>query len=144
MKKLLLIPFLFIACKAQKYTTEYKEVIKVDTFIREQIKTIYEPINNTIYFPIPCDSTQKFYASVTIPNGRATLTTKNNKLAFIISTNKSEKVSEIQKEKTFRGNTKIEYKEVIKYRIPSWAIATILIESIIILLYLYFRFLILR
>ena len=142
MKKILLIPFLLIGCKTQKSSIEYKDVIKVDTFIRNQIKTIYEPINDTIYIPIPCDSTEKFYASVTIPNGRAILTKKNNNLAFIVSTNKNIQNSELKTQKSFANSIKIKEKIVIKYRTPSWMIATILIESIIIFLYLYFRFVI--
>lgn len=142
MKKLIIIPFLFLfACKTQKSTTEYKEVIKVDTFIREQIKTIYEPINDTLYLPSICDSLNSFYYSKSIPNGRAKLSKMGNNLLFTIATNKSIQTSTYQKQKSFNGITKFKEKEVIKYRTPSWMIATILIESIIILLYLYFRFL---
>ena len=144
MKKLIIIPFLFLGCKAQKSSVEYKEIIKVDTFVREQIKTIYEPINDYIVIDNPCDSLgiiQKFSISKSIPNGKATIKSSNNKLVLSINTNKVLQTSTNQKEKSFNGIAQIKEKEVIKYRTPSWMIATILIESIIILLYLYFRFL---
>lgn len=143
MKKLILIPLLFFfACKPQKSIVEYKEVIKIDTFIRNQINTIYEPINDTLYLPSICDSLNSFYFSKSIPNGRAKLSKVGNNLMFTIATNKSIQTSKLQKQVSINEITKTKEKEIIKYRTPSWMLATIIIESIIILLYLYFRFLI--
>ncbi len=136
---LLCLTLSLASCRPQKATTEYRESIKVDTFIREQLRIIHEAINDTLYLPTPCDSSVFLY-SKSIPNGQATLSKKGNKLTFVISTNKSEEVSEIQKEKTFRGATQIKFKETIKYRIPTWAIVTILIESALISFYVYYKF----
>lgn len=83
MKKLLLIPFLFIACKAQKSTTEYKEIIKVDTLIRTQINTIYKGVTDTITIDNPCDSSgiiNQFYAKLVLPNGTIQIKNKGTKL----------------------------------------------------------------
>lgn len=144
MKKLLLIPFLFIACKTQKSSTEYKEVIRIDTFLKTEINTIYEPINDTLYLPSICDSLIPFYFSKSIPNGKATLSKVGNNLSFIINTNRSIQTSKLESQKSLKDFVEIKEKLVIKYRTPSWILATIIIESIVILLYLYFRFLILR
>ena len=144
MKKLLLIPFLFIACKTQKSSTEHKEVIRIDTFLKTEINTIYEPINDTLYLPSICDSLIPFHFSKSIPNGKATLSKVGNNLSFIINTNRSIQTSKLESQKSLKDFVEIKEKLVIKYRTPSWILATIIIESIVILLYLYFRFLILR
>jgi hypothetical protein len=145
MKKFLLIPFLFIACKAQKSTTEYKEVIKVDTFIRTQTNTIYKGVIDTITIDNPCDSLgiiNQFYSKLILPNGTIQIKSKGNKLVAIANFNDISSSNKQEKQISNQTNTNKIQKEIIKYRTPSWIIATILIESIIILLYLYFRFLI--
>lgn len=132
--------FIFFACKTQKSSIEYKEIIKVDTFVRTQTNTIYEPINDTLYLPSICDSLNSFNFSKSIPNGRAILSKKGNNLRFIIATNKVLQTSTNQKEKSFNDITKIKEKEIIKYKIPNWILITFFIESVLILGYLYFRF----
>jgi hypothetical protein len=147
MKKFLLIPFLFIACKTQKSTTEYKEVIKVDTFIRTQTNTIYKGVIDTITIDNPCDSLgiiNQFYSKLILPNGTIQIKSKGNKLVAIANFNDISSSNKQEKQISNQTNTNKIQKEIIKYRTPSWIIATILIESIVILLYLYFRFLILR
>jgi hypothetical protein len=135
MKKLffnIIILLSFIACRPQK--TIIQESIKVDTFIREQLRVIHEAVNDTLLIPIPCDSTVFLY-SKSIPNGQATLHKKGNKLTFILSKNKSEEVSEFQKKNAIR--TDIKYKEIIKYRIPLyiWVILFALILLCVIFFY---------
>jgi hypothetical protein len=134
------IILLFFSCKTQKSSIEYKDVIKVDTFIRTQTNTIYEPINDTLYLPSICDSLIPFYYSKSIPNGRAIISKIGNNLRFTINTKKNNQSTLIQKQKSFKNYNLIKEKIVIKYHTSFWMIMIIFIESVLILLFCYFRF----
>jgi hypothetical protein len=138
-KLLLLCLTLFLVnCKPTKTITEYKEVIKVDTFIRSQIKTIYKAINDTLYLPSPCDSLGNI-VPITFTNQKVKYDASKKGILLIITEKQTSDSSIIEKSKSNNTSVQIKYKEVIKYRIPVWAIITIILESLIILLYIYLK-----
>lgn len=141
---LISLSLLFFACKPQKSVTEYKYITKTDTLIKSEIKTIYKGITDTITIDNPCDSTgiiNHFYSKLVLPNGTITIRSErgNSKLKAFVKIDDA--ISSIKSQEKSRTSENIvtRYKEVIKYRIPQWAVITILIESLIILLYLYIK-----
>lgn len=133
---LLLILF---ACKPQKSVVEYKHT--TDTLIVSKTHTIYQPVNDTTYIESPCDSLgilNRFYTKIAIPFGQVIVKSDKGRIKAIVATNQivNKSDSTYSKHNQYQTITK----ETIKYRIPSWAIYTIILESIIILGYLYFKF----
>jgi hypothetical protein len=142
-KLLLLCLTLFLVnCKPTKTITEYKEVIKVDTLIRMQTNTIYKGVSDTITIDNPCDSSgiiNQFYAKLVLPNGTIQIKNKGAKLLAISNFNDVLSSDKQEKRVSAEKNYFSIQKEVIKYRIPVWAIITIILESLIILLYIYLK-----
>ena len=141
---LLSLSLLFLACKPQKSVTEYKYVTKTDTLIRTQINTIYKGVTDTITIENPCDSTgiiNQFYSKLILPNGTITIQSQKRSNNLIASVKINDVVSSDKSKSQSSYSERIAWKEkeVIKYRIPQWAIVTIIIESLIILLYLYIK-----
>ena len=142
--KILIASFVVIicSCKPTKQITETKETIKVDTFIRfrEVIKIL--PQKDSIVIYNPCDSLgimNKFYAQISIPNGKVKIQSKNNNLIATVNVDEKVSVSDSTTTKQIRKDSTIVEKVVVKNVIPSWIIIVLLIESFIILLYLYFK-----
>jgi hypothetical protein len=127
--------------------TSVKESVRVDTFIRykEVVRTL--PQRDSIVIFNPCDSTgiiNKFYAQISIPNGKVNIESKNNKIIAIVAVDKTVSVSDSTTSKQVSKDTSVVEKVVVKNVIPSWIIVTLFIETLIILLYLYFKFIFMK
>jgi hypothetical protein len=81
----------------------------------------------------------KFYAQISIPNGKVKIQSKNNNLIATVNVDEKVSVSDSTTTKQIRKDSTIVEKVVVKNVIPSWIIIVLLIESFIILLYLYFK-----
>lgn len=131
----ILIPIcliLFLAnCKPTKTITEYKEVIKVDTFIREQIKTIYQPINDTLLLPSPCDSLGNIHP-IEFTNNIIKYRASKSGISLIVNQKQRIDSSLIEKSKSNNTSVQTKYKEVIKNVIPFWVWLVIIIEALVI------------
>lgn len=141
MKKIIYIflSLILLACKPQKSVVEYKHT--TDTLIVSKTQTIYQSVNDTTYIDSPCDSLgilNRFYAKIAIPFGKVEISSNNNRIKTIVKTEQliTKSDSLISKKKDYQTISK----EIIKYHIPNWAIYTILIESILIIGYIYFKF----
>lgn len=144
MKKLLyFIPFIFLACKPQKSVTEYKYIEKIDTLVKIQTNTIYQGIDDTTIITSPCDSVgilRDFYAKISIPFGKVIAEGKGNKIKLSVSTQQLATTLDSTYHSKGVSNTVIKEKETIKYRIPEWAIWVIIIETLIIIIYIDYKF----
>lgn len=150
MKNLIFITLLIVTVSCSRTASTYnnKESIRIDTFYRykEVIKTL--PQRDSIVIFNPCDSTgiiNKFYAQISIPNGKVKIQSKNNQIVASVVTNPttsiaidSTKIRETSKSSSSVG------KVIIKNVIPSWIIIALFIETMIILLYLYFKFIFMK
>lgn len=139
---LLSLLFLF-ACKPQKSIQEYKYITKTDTLVKTQINTIYQSVNDTTYIENPCDSIgilNQFYAKISIPFGKVIIKGKNNRIILSVKTDSLLSTIDNTYKSKSSENISIKEKEIIKYRIPAWAIVLMFIETAIILIYLYIRF----
>lgn len=145
MKHLLfiIIPiFTLLSCKHTQSLTTTKESVRIDTFFRykEVIKTL--PQRDSIVIDSPCDSLgiiNRFYAQISIPNGKIELQSKNNKIVATVKSNGTvSSMDSVQVSSTKNDSSTVE-KIVVKNVIPSWIIIALFVETIIILGYLYYR-----
>lgn len=131
-----------ISCKPQKFVNEYKGITKVDTFNRIQLRTVYRAVNDTTIIESPCDSTgilNEFYTKISIPFGQVVAKGRGNRITLSVKTDSLlSSVDSTYKSKASE-TISIKEKEVIKYRIPSWIIYTLIIETLLIALYVYLR-----
>jgi hypothetical protein len=130
------------SCKRPASTYSSKESVRIDTFFRykEVIKTL--PQKDSIVIYNPCDSLgiiNRFYTQISIPNGKVEIQSKNNKIVATIRSNGTiSTMDSIQVSSIAKDTSKME-KVVVTNIIPQWALLTIIIETLIIGLYIYFR-----
>lgn len=149
MKKILFLLLLIItiSCRQTKTVTEYKEVIRVDTFKTIRTEKIFQAVHDTMTIENPCDSSgilSTFYSKIKIPQGQVIIRTVRGKIQATVDIDSIAHVYEDKYRSKSESNTSNKNVEVIRYMVPTWAIVVIIIESAIILLYAYFKFLVLR
>ena len=149
MKKLLFLLLLIItiSCRQTKTVTEYKEVIRVDTFKTIRTEKIFQAVHDTMTIENPCDSSgilSTFYSKIKIPQGQVIIRTVRGKIQATVDIDSIAQVYENKYRNKSELNTHNKNVEVIRYMVPTWAIIVIIIESAIIILYAYFKFLVLR
>lgn len=138
---------ILFSCTRTASTYTNKESVRIDTFYRyrEIVKTV--PQRDSIVIFNPCDSLgiiNKFYAQISIPNGKVNIESKNNKIVATVAVDKTLSVSDSTTSKQISKDTSVVEKIVVKNVIPSWIIITLFIETLIILLYLYFKFIFMK
>jgi hypothetical protein len=148
MRKLILLLFVIIAsCRPVKTVIEYKEVVRVDTFKIERSAKILPAVHDTLIIDNPCDSSgilSTFYSKIKIPQGQVVIRSVRGKIEASVDIDSIAHVYEDKYRSKSESRVKAKDVEVIRYMVPTWAIITILIESAIILLYAYFKFLVVR
>jgi len=143
---LLIAAFAVITCSCTRKATSYtnKESVRIDTFLRyrEVIRTV--PQKDSIVIFNPCDSSgiiNSFYAQISIPNGKVQIQSKNNNIvASVMATATTSSIIDSTKIKEIGRSTSVVEKVIVKNIIPSWIIIALFVETLIILLYLYFKF----
>jgi hypothetical protein len=145
MKKLaiLLACVTFISCKPTKTITEYKEVVKIDTFKSEKVVERFRAIHDTLTIVNPCDSSgvlSNFYSKLVLPQGKVIIRSVGGNIQAQIDIDSMR--NEI--ENNYR-NSKVKWieyrdKEVIKYRVPMWVVWLLLIEALALVSWLYLKF----
>lgn len=143
-KLLVLLSFLtLLSCKRTNTLTEYKEVLRVDTFRTEKVIEKYKSVTDTLTIFNPCDSSgilTRFYSKLNVPQGKIIIRSDGNNISAIVNLDSMQQVYE----ENYRNSQVkwIEYrdKEVIKYRIPTWVIVLLLIELIMLMAWVYLKF----
>lgn len=148
MRKLILLLFVIVAsCRPVKTVTEYKEVVRVDTFKIDRSAKILPAVHDTLIIDNPCDSSgilSTFYSKIKIPQGQVVIRSVRGKIQASVDIDSIAHVYEDKYRSKSESSIHTKNVEVIRYMVPTWAIITILIESAIILLYAYFKFLVVR
>jgi hypothetical protein len=149
MKKILFLLLLIItvSCRPTKTVTEYKEVIRVDTFKTIRTEKIFQAVHDTLTIENPCDSSgilSTFYSKIKLPQGQVIIRTVRGNIQATVDIDSIANVYEDKYRSKSESNTSDKNVEVIRYMVPTWAIVVILLETAIILLYAYFKFLVLR
>jgi len=145
MKKLaiLLACVALYSCKPTKSLTEYKEVVKIDTFKSEKIVERFRAIHDTLTISNPCDSSgilSNFYSKIVLPQGRVIIRSIDGNIKAQVDIDSLR----IEQENNYRNSQVkwIEYrdKEVIKYRVPTWVVILLLIEFLALVAWLYLKY----
>lgn len=133
----------FFSCKPTKTITEYKEVVKIDTFKSEKVVERFRAIHDTLLIVNPCDSSgllSNFYSKLVIPQGKIIIRSLDGNIQA--SVNIDSMRTEIENQYKSKLGRIIEYrdKEVIKYRVPTWVVMLLFIQFIALVAWLYLKF----
>jgi len=133
---------IFSSCKSTQ-TTSVVEKIRVDTVRDYKVITKFKPIHDTLTIENACDSSgilTRFYSSLTIPSGRLIIRSQNGSIKATIDLDSVSNVYDSKYKAKYKNEVKFVEKIVVKKVVPIWAIVTILLQSFIIILYFYFKF----
>lgn len=133
----------FLSCKPSKYITEYKEVVRIDTFKSEKVIEKFKAIRDTMTIVSPCDSSgllSNFYSKLILPQGQVIIRSVGGNIQAQIDLDSMR--TEIENNYRSSQVKQIQYrdKEVIKYRVPMWVVWLLLIELIALVAYLYLKY----
>jgi len=134
---------IFASCVRTKSINTEIEKIRVDTVRDYKVITKFKPIHDTLTIENACDSSgilTRFYSSLTIPSGRLIIRSQNGSIKATIDLDSVANVYDSKYKAKYKDEIKFYEKIVVKKVVPVWAIVTILIQSFIIILYFYFRF----
>lgn len=134
---------LIFSCKPVKTVTEFKEIVTHDT-IRE-VRTVekFKAVHDTLTIDNPCDSAgilTTFYSKITIPQGKVIVRSYKGKIQATVNIDSIQSVYESRYKSLVRKSDTKAQKFVRTNVIPTWIIVVVLFESLIILIYLYFKF----
>lgn len=135
---------LIVSCKPAKVVTNIREIVTHDTIRDTRIVERYKAITDTLIIDNPCDSSgilSNFYSKLVIPQGKVIIRSYKGSIQATIDIDSIESVYETKYKSLVRKSDTNTQKFVRTNVVPSWAIITILIETLIILLYLYIKFL---
>lgn len=145
MKKIILFLFIIFSFSCRTNKVVYQKEISIVRDTVRHYKTIVKikPVKDTLIINNPCDSSgilTRFYSKLVLPNGNVTIRSNKNN---IVATVNIDSISNVYEEK-YKGkysnvsqvSTKIETKTVY----PSWLITAFIFETLIILGYIYIKF----
>ena len=134
---------LTFSCKPVKTVTEFKEIITHDT-IRE-VRTVekFKYVQDTLVIDNPCDSAgilTTFYSKISAPQGTVIIRSYKGKIQATVSLDSMKQVYE-SRYKSFIGKSDTNTQKFVRTNvIPTWIIMVVFFETMIILIYLYFKF----
>lgn len=142
MKRILIFTLISLgSCKPQKSITSIKEVIKTDTVHITNNVEVFRAVHDTLTIENPCDSLRlkDFYYKSNLPQGKVIIRSIKGKIQATIDIDSIRQFYSTMYQGQKQVDIQYTNRDIIKYKVPSWAIVTILIETLIIGLYLYFR-----
>lgn len=137
--------FLFltiISCKTSKVETQ-KSIIKIDTFRTEKIVHIYSSVKDTLIIENPCDSSgilTRFYSKITIPQGRIIIRSYKGSIKATIDIDSIKNVYEKEYQSRLKNSQHLTFERIVREVVPTWAIITIIIQGVLIMVWVYFKF----
>lgn len=149
MKNNILIIFALIivaSCKPAKVVT-ISEKIRIDTVRDYKLEIRYNAVHDTLLIENPCDSTgilNDFYSKITLPQGKIIIRSYKGKIQATVNIDSIRSVYEKKYRSKETSDVKLFEKIEIKTVYPAWLITTVIFESLIILGYLYFKFIFIK
>ena len=149
MKNNILIIFALIivaSCKPAKVVT-ISEKIRIDTIINEKIIVKYNAVHDTLTIDNPCDSAgilTSFYSKITLPQGKIIIRSYKGKIQATVNIDSIRSVYESKYRNKETSDVKLFEKIIIKTEYPTWLIVAFISESLLILVYLYFKFIFIK
>jgi hypothetical protein len=131
------------SCRTKQVVTQTLTTTVHDT-IRD-VRTIekFKYIQDTLVIENPCDSAgilTTFYSKLSAPQGTVIIRSYKGKIQATVSLDSMKQVYEARYRSFVGKNVQNKEKLVVKNVIPVWIIMVVFFESMIILLYLYFKF----
>ena len=140
---ILFIILIAASCKPSKVVTVVSEKIRIDTIRDYRLEVKYNAVHDTLTIDNPCDSAgilTTFYSKITLPQGKVIIRSYKGKIQATVNIDSIRSVYEKKyryKETNLSQNsTKI----VTKVTYPSWLVTAFIFESLIILGFLYFKY----
>lgn len=144
MKNTLILLFIILlaSCRATKTTTDTSISIKRDTIYQSVEKRIYQSVHDTLIVENPCDSSglKDFYYKSNIPQGKVIIRSLGGNITATINMDSIESVISNKYKGQLSKDIVTKFKEIVKYQIPLWIIIALFFESLLILVYIYFKF----
>jgi hypothetical protein len=134
---------LALSCKPTKVVTNIKEIVTHDTIRDVRIVERYKAVIDTLIIDNPCDSSgilSNFYSKLVIPQGKVIIRSYKGSIQATVNIDSIQSVYESKYKSLVNKSVEKGQIFIRTNVIPSWAIITIFFESLIILLYFYFKF----
>lgn len=134
---------LALSCKPVKTVTEFKEIATHDTLRDTTVIVKFQAVHDTLTIDNPCDSAgilTTFYSKITIPQGKVVVRSYKGKIQATVNIDSIQSVYE-SKYKSFVRKSDANTQKFVRINvIPTWIIMVVFFETMIILIYLYFKF----
>jgi hypothetical protein len=140
---LLFIILIVASCKSTKLTNTVIEKIRIDTVHNERIITKYNAVHDTLTIDNPCDSAgilTTFYSKITLPQGKVIIRSYKGKIQATVNVDSIRSVYESKYRNKETSNVINSTKIVTKVTYPSWLVTAFIFESLLILGFLYFKY----
>jgi len=135
--------FTIISCKPSKVVTVISEKIRIDTILNYKVITKYDSIHDTLTIENPCDSAgilTRFYSKITIPQGRIIIRSYKGSIKATIDIDSIKSIYEKQYQSRLKDSQHLTFERIVREVVPLWAILTIIIQGVLILVWVYFKF----
>jgi hypothetical protein len=144
----LLLFIIFLgSCKPSKVVTVVSEKIRIDTIINEKTIVKFNAIHDTLTIDNPCDSAgilTTFYSKITLPQGKIIIRSYRGKIQATVNIDSIRSVYEKKYRYMETSNVTNSAKIVTKVTYPSWLVTAFILESLLIIGFLYFKYIFVR
>jgi hypothetical protein len=140
---LLFIILMAASCKPSKVVTVVSEKIRIDTIINEKVIVKFNAIHDTLTIDNPCDSAgilTTFYSKITLPQGKIIIRSYRGKIQATVNIDSIRSVYEKKYRYMETSDVKNSTKIVTKVIYPSWLVTAFILESLLIIGFLYFKY----
>ena len=140
---LLFIILMAASCKPSKVVTVVSEKIRIDTIINEKVIVKFNAIHDTLTIENPCDSAgilTTFYSKITLPQGKIIIRSYRGKIQATVNIDSIRSVYEKKYRYMETSDVTNSSKIVTKVTYPSWLVTAFILESLLIIGFLYFKY----
>ena len=123
------------------------EKIRIDTIRDYKVITKYNAIHDTLTIENPCDSAgilTTFYSRIILPQGKIIIRSYKGKIQATVNIDSIRSVYEKKYRYKETSDVKVSEKIVIKTEYPTWLVTAFVFETLLILGYLYFKFIFIK
>jgi hypothetical protein len=144
----LLLFIIFLgSCKPSKVVTVVSEKIRIDTVQNYRLDIRYNAVHDTLTIDNPCDSAgilTTFYSKITLPQGKVIIRSYRGKIQATVNIDSIRSVYEKKYRYMETSDVTNSTKIVTKVTYPSWLVTAFIFESLLIIGFLYFKYIFVR
>jgi hypothetical protein len=131
-----------ISCQ-RTVTNSVVEKLRIDTIRDYKVITKYDAVHDTTVIENPCDSAgilTTFYSKITLPQGKIIIRSYRGKIQATVNIDSIRSVYEKKYRYKETSNVTNSAKIVTKVTYPSWLVTAFILESLLIIGFLYFKY----